>query len=162
MKGETADGSVELDRPHRAEQQGMGSRRKARELSVQVLYSMEFGRDDATTAFDRVCENFSGEKESIPFARGLVLGVCEKRSEIDQLIRRSSRNWRLERISRIDRSILRTAVFEILFCDDIPPKVSIDEAVELGKKFGNSDSAGFINGLLDNIYKGSKQATAGP
>jgi transcription antitermination factor NusB len=140
----------------------MGSRRKARELAVQVLFSMEFGRDDAAIVFDLVCENFPATKTSVPFARDLVLGVCEKRGEIDQLIRRSSRNWRLERISRIDRSILRAAVFEILFCDDIPPKVSIDEAVELGKRFGNAESAGFINGLLDNIYKGSKQAAAAP
>ncbi len=123
---------------------------------------MEFGRDDAGIVFDLVSENFPGRKTSVPFARELVLGVCEQRAEIDQLIRRSSRNWRLERISRIDRSILRAAVFEILFCDDIPPKVSIDEAVELGKQFGNTDSAGFINGLLDNIYKGLKQTTAAP
>jgi transcription antitermination factor NusB len=140
----------------------MGSRRKARELAVQVLFCMEFCQDDAGIVFDLVSESFPGKKTSIPFARALVLGVCEKRAEIDQLIRGSSKNWRLERISRIDRSVLRTAVFEILFCDDIPPKVSIDEAVELGKKFGNADSAGFINGLLDNIYKGLKQAAPAP
>ncbi|MFZ0449345.1 MAG: transcription antitermination factor NusB [Desulfatiglandaceae bacterium] len=157
-----ANGYGELSWPNWAEHQGMGSRRKARELAVQVLFSMEFDRDDSGIVFDRVCENFLGKKTSIPFARDLVLGVCEKRPEIDQLIRGSSRNWRLERISRIDRSILRTAVFEILFCDDIPPKVSIDEAVELGKQFGNTDSAGFINGLLDNIYKGLKQTAATP
>lgn len=140
----------------------MGSRRKARELAVQVLFSMEFGQDDAGIVFDRVSENFPGKKTSLPFARELVQGVCTEREEVDRLIRQSSRNWRLERLSRIDRSILRAAVFEILFCDDIPPKVSIDEAVELGKKFGNADSAGFINGLLDNIYKKSQQTAAAP
>ena len=68
------------------------------------------------------------------------------------MISRASRNWRLERMLHIDKCILRLAAFEILFEEDIPPKVSIDEAVEMGKKFGSEDSAGFINGVLDSIY----------
>lgn len=131
---------------------GMGSRRKARELAVQVLYCLEFLQEEVSTVFDLVCDNFSGKKSGRAFARDLVLGACEKKDEIDRMIRRSSRNWRLERMSRLDRSILRLAVFEILYREDIPPKVSIDEAVELGKLFGNAESGKFINGILDDIF----------
>ncbi len=88
----------------------------------------------------------------MPFSRQLVMGVCEKKVSLDELIGRSSRNWRLERMSRLDRCILRIAAFEILFMEDIPPKVSIDEALEIGKKFGSENSGSFINGILDNIY----------
>lgn len=88
----------------------------------------------------------------MPFSRQLVLGVCEKRKEVDVLIRNASKNWRLERMSRLDRCILRLAAFEMSFLEDIPPKVSIDEALEIGKKFGSEDSGRFINGVLDNIY----------
>jgi len=79
-------------------------------------------------------------------------GRRRKKKEIEQLISRASRNWRLDRMSRVDRCILRLAVYEMAFVDDVPPRVSIDEAVELGKRFGSEDSAGFINGVLDNIY----------
>jgi len=121
-------------------------------LAVQVLFCLEFLQEDAPAVFDLVCENFPGKKAPRAFARELALGTCEKMKEIDSLIRQSSRNWRLERMSRLDRSILRLAVFEILYREDIPPKVSIDEAVELGKRFGNRESGKFINGILDDIY----------
>jgi len=130
----------------------MGSRRKARELAVQVLFCLEFLEGDVSAVFDLVCENFSSKKAPRAFARDLVLGTCEKMREIDGMIRGSSRNWRLERMPRLDRSILRLAVFEILYKEDIPPKVSIDEAVDLGKRFGNRESGKFINGILDDIY----------
>jgi len=130
----------------------MGSRRKAREFAVQVLFCLEFGQNDAVSAFDLVCKSFPGKKSAIPFARDIVVGVCEKKTVIDDMIRLSSRNWRLERMSRVDRSVLRMAVFEMLFREDIPPKVSIDEAVELGKQYGNAESGGFINGVLDDIF----------
>jgi len=121
-------------------------------LAVQVLFCLEFLQEEAASVFDRVCDNFSWKKSARAFARDLVLGTCEKKREIDGMIRQSSRNWRLERMSRLDRSILRMAVFEILYREDIPPKVSIDEAVELGKQFGNVESGKFINGILDDIF----------
>jgi transcription antitermination factor NusB len=130
----------------------MGSRRRARELAVQVLFCLEFLDEEASPVFDRVCDHFSRGKPDRTFARELVLGTCERKKEIDRMIRQSSRNWRLERMSRLDRSILRMAVFEILHRDDVPPKVSIDEAVELGKQFGNAESGKFINGILDDIF----------
>jgi transcription antitermination factor NusB len=130
----------------------MGRRRKARELAIQVLFHLEFSSDDPEEAFDLICANFDSRKSVEHFSRELALGVCEKREVLDSLIRQSSKNWRLERMPHLDKCILRLAVFEILFMEDIPPKVSIDEAVEIGKKFGSNDSGSFINGVLDNIY----------
>ena len=130
----------------------MGKRRQARELAIQVLFHLEFNPGNPDEVFDLICENFSSQKSSMPFSRQLVKGVCEKKTSIDQLISRSSRNWRLERMSHLDRCILRLAAFEILFMKDIPPKVSIDEALEIGKKFGSENTGSFINGILDNIY----------
>ena len=130
----------------------MGKRRQARELAIQVLFHLEFNSGAPEEVFDLICENFSAQESAIPFSKQLVLGVCEKRKEVDALIRNASKNWRLERMSRLDRCILRLAAFEISFLEDIPPKVSIDEALEIGKKFGSEDSGRFINGVLDNIY----------
>jgi len=130
----------------------MGKRRQARELALKVLFHMEFNPGDPEEVFHLICENFGSPGSTIPFSRELVLGVCKNKEDVDRLIRRSSENWRLERMSYVDRCILRLGVFEILFMEDIPPKVSIDEAVELGKKYGTEDSGAFINGILDNIY----------
>ena len=130
----------------------MGKRRKARELAIQVLFHLDFNVDDPNKVFDLICENFNSQRSIRPFSRQLVLGVCEKMKELDGLIRKASKNWKLERMPRLDKCILRLATFEILFIEDVPPKVSIDEAVEIGKKFGSSDSGSFINGVLDNIY----------
>ncbi len=130
----------------------MGMRRGARELAVQILFHMEFNQGDPDTVFDLICENFNSKKSVRGFARQLVLGVCEKRQELDKVIGRASKNWRLERMSRLDKCVLRLAVFEMFFLDDIPLKVSLDEAVEIGKKFGGEDSTRFINGVLDSIY----------
>lgn len=113
---------------------------------------MEFNSGDANDAFDLICECFGSPESIRSFSRQLVLGVWEKRNELDALIGRSSINWRLERMSRVDRNILRLAAFEVLYMKDIPPKVSIDEAVELGKRYGTEDSGAFINGVLDKIY----------
>ncbi len=113
---------------------------------------MEVNPADPEKAFDLVCQNFDGEETMGPFSKELVLGVYEKRSELDRLIIRASKNWRLERMPYVDRSILRMATFEILYMEDVPPKVSIDEAVDIGKRFGTEDSGSFINGVLDNIY----------
>ena len=130
----------------------MGKRRRARELAIQVLFHMEYNQGDPEEAFDLLCGNFESPASIRPFSRILVLGVREKLAELDGLISRSSLNWRLERMSRVDRNILRLALYEVLFVKDIPPKVSIDEAVELGKRFGTEESGAFINGILDRIY----------
>ena len=89
--------------------------------------------------------------EADEFLRRLVLGVLEHCEELDRLIERYSENWRLDRIDVIDRNILRMALFELLYCEDIPPKVTINEAIDLGKRYGSEDSGSFINGILDRI-----------
>jgi transcription antitermination factor NusB len=138
----------------------MGKRRQARVLTVQVLFHMEFNPGDPEEGFDLISENFESPEEIREFARHLVLGIWAKRVELDALISRSSRNWRLERMSHVDRNVLRLGTFEMLFMKDIPPKVSIDEAVELGKKFGSEESGAFINGVLDNIFNQLKREGA--
>ncbi len=130
----------------------MGSRRKARELCIKVLFHLSFSDGDADEAFELVCNNFEAPKSSMAYARQMVKGVWEKKGELDSHIGKASKNWRIERMPVLDRSILRLAVMEMLYMDDIPPKVSIDEAVELGKGFGGEDSAAFINGVLDNVF----------
>lgn len=119
---------------------------------MQVHFHMEFNPGDPLEVFDLICKTFQTSNSMIPFSKELVLGVCEKKEELDRLISRASRNWRLDRMSRVDKCVLRLAAFEILFMEDIPPKVSIDEAVEIGKKFGSEESGSFINGVMDNIY----------
>jgi len=113
---------------------------------------LEYNPGDPEENFDTVCKSFLPSKEIRPFARDLVLGVWRNKEDLDKLIGRASKNWRIERMSRVDRNILRIAVFEVLYMGDIPPKVSIDEAVELGKRFGTEDSGAFVNGVLDCIY----------
>jgi len=130
----------------------MGKRHRARELAVQVLFHLEFNPGDPGESFDLLCRCFSPPKEVRAFSRELVLGVWENKEDLDRLISRASKNWRIERMSRVDRNILRVAVFEVVYAGDIPPKVSIDEAVELGKKYGAEDSGAFVNGVLDSIY----------
>ena len=130
----------------------MGRRRKARELALKVLFHLEFGGNDPSEAFDLICRNFKIRDAFRSFSESLVLGVWEKKKDLDKLIGESSLNWRIERMSRLDRSILRLATYEILFMGDIPPKVSINEALEMGKKYGGDDSCRFINGVLDNIF----------
>jgi len=96
-------------------------------------------------------ENFSPEEGEDEFAKRIVLGVMEHRQEIDRLIKERSENWRLDRMTIIDRNILRIAIFELLYCGDIPPKVTLNEAIDLGKRYGSEESGSFINGILDRI-----------
>ena len=135
----------------------MGNRTKARELALQILFYMEFAEGNPVELFDIFCSNFSPAKSIRAFSKKLVCGVRENLDYLDQMIRKSSKNWRLERMSVVDRSILRLGAYEILFMNETPPKVSIDEAIELGKKYGAEESGAFINGILDNIFLSFKE-----
>ena len=139
----------------------MGKRRKARELATQVLFHLEFNPGNPGDVFELICDNFKPSKSIRAFSKKLVCGVYENLEYLDELIKRSSKNWRLERMARVDRTILRIGAFEIIFLEDIPPKVSIDEAVELGKKYGTEESGAFINGVLDNIFNEIKSKDPG-
>ena len=129
----------------------MGIRRKARELALQALFCMDMTGNASEEMLERFSEHFPPSAKSRPFFLSLVKGVRDAQVDIDQLIERYSHNWRLRRMSCGDRNILRIAVYEFLFCEDIPFKVSINEAIDIGKKFGTEESGAFINGILDSI-----------
>ena len=129
----------------------MQERRKAREVALQVLYSLNFVNLDVEKALELFWGNFVAPKSAKEFAATLASGTWHHREELDGLIAGCSDNWSLNRMSKVDISILRMAVFEFLYCDDIPPKVSINEAVDLGKIFGSENSGSFINGILDAL-----------
>ena len=129
----------------------MGTRRKARELAMQALFYMDMRNNASVEMLAYFCENFQPSGKSQPFFLKLVNGVLETKGELDALIDRFSKNWDISRMSCVDRNVMRIAVFELRYCDDIPPKVSINEAVDVGKKFGTEESGAFINGIMDSI-----------
>ncbi|MFO7751676.1 MAG: transcription antitermination factor NusB [Desulfobacteraceae bacterium] len=131
----------------------MGSRRRARELALQALFYFDFEKGETEEMLSLFCENFSDmmDEEAKPFFLTLVQGVKERQSEIDLLLSTCSRNWRVARMPFVDRNIMRAAAFELLECPDIPASVTINEAVEIGKRFGTRESAPFINGVLDRV-----------
>ncbi len=131
----------------------MGTRRKAREIAVQILYQADVAGVPFSEAFATYEGYFDPSPKVLSFAKELVDGVAKNQEQIDELIERFSKNWKLSRMSAIDRNILRLATYELLYRSDIPPKVSINEAVELAKAFGSEESASFVNGILDAIYK---------
>lgn len=116
-----------------------------------MLYQVEmsgYGPEEAKKIY---LDNFNPPEELRDFAQKLVSGVCVHRGYIDGLIEKTAKNWSLARITPVDRSILRIAVYEMLHCGDIPYKVTLNEAIDLGKKFGTEKSGAFINGVLDNV-----------
>ena len=129
----------------------MGTRRQARELAMQALFYIDMQDNVSLQMLESFCNNFSPPKKARPFFLKLVNGVLEARGEIDTLIERFSKNWEIHRMSCVDRNVMRIAVYELLYCGDIPPKVSINEAVDVGKKFGTEESGAFINGIMDSI-----------
>lgn len=139
----------------------MGDRSLSRELALKVLYQMEHGeRRDAEAALKLFAENFAEPERLLLYARQLVLGIDENRVRIDGMINQVSRRWRVERMSRVDRNILRMACYEIfLAAEPVPPKAAICEALELSKRYGEQTSCSFINGVLDSIV--NKQNDAG-
>ncbi len=126
-------------------------RRKSREFALQVLYQLNITHQDAHSALQQFEEHFLQKTGADDFFKRLVIGVLEHRSTLDHLIEQYSRHWQLDRINIIDRNILRMALFELLYCEEIPPKVTINEAIDLGKQYGSEDSGSFINGILDRI-----------
>ncbi|MDO8461600.1 MAG: transcription antitermination factor NusB [Deltaproteobacteria bacterium] len=130
----------------------MGNRRKSREIALQVLYQIEMlGESSRHLLFWKGKEI---EDEVRTFAMELVDGTTEHLKEIDDLIEKQSTHWRLARMAVVDRNILRLAVYELLYGREIPVSVTLNEAIEIAKKFGTEESGSFINGVLDQIAKG--------
>jgi transcription antitermination protein NusB len=142
----------------------LGKRRKARELVLQFLFqtdmnppamgagppSNESAIQEEITSF---CENFKAEEEGKSFFRQLAVGVMAHRDQIDALINAASENWRISRMATVDRNILRLSVYELVYLDDIPPSVTINEAVEIAKRYGSQESPSFVNGILDTVAR---------
>lgn len=135
----------------------MGVRRDAREAAVQYLYQRELQEDED----DALIEEFYRLRGLSPSARkfceSLLKGWRIHRSEIDATIREHARNYEFSRLSAVDRNVLRIACQELLFCEDIPPAVAINEAIEIAKKFSTEDSGKFVNGVLDNIRRARRK-----
>ena len=155
-------------------------RRKAREIALQVLYELDVLKMDTQEAVDLFWDHFTAAEEALepfwdyfrkpkdakkhvskvfgapqdarPFSTLLIEGTWRHRRQIDKQISDCSEHWSISRMSKVDRSILRMAVYELLYCDDIPPKVTLNEAIDLGKAYGSENSGSFINGILDALY----------
>ncbi|MBC8286942.1 MAG: transcription antitermination factor NusB [Nitrospinae bacterium] len=140
----------------------MGKRRVARELALKFLYQSEFNPDDLETQLEQFCDRSGTQVEIIEFMRGLVEKVFFQAEEIDILLKKFSDHWTLERMSMVDRSILRLGICELVFEASTPPKVVINEAVEIAKKFSTEDSPDFINGILDKVFKETLKDTSSP
>jgi N utilization substance protein B len=130
----------------------MASRRQSRILAVQALYQLDLNPGDLERSLSDFRDSFPAPEDSLPFFRRLVEGVWEKKAELDRLLKRHSENWRLDRMSPVDRNILRVAAFEMRCCTDVPPKAAMNEAIDLGKRFGSEESGAFINGILDSLF----------
>ena len=137
----------------------MRNRTKARECALKILYAVDVRKDPPLECAGIFWENQSSLKGEIrEFSAFLVDGVSKNRDSIDSTISRYATNWQIQRMPIIDRNILRIATFELLFAGNIPPKVSINEAIEMAKRYGDKDSGKFVNGVLDKINKSEKKA----
>jgi N utilization substance protein B len=129
----------------------VGVRREGRELALQLLYALELNPIKLQDMLQLFRENSTAAMEVRDFAEELVNGVAVNRDAIDKTIVKKSKNWAITRMDKVDLNILRMSVFELMFCDNIPRNVTINEAIEVAKKFGTEDSPSFINGMLDEI-----------
>ena len=133
----------------------MRKRTLGRECALQILYQLELNKDDLPSVLsDFWSQNgIDADKSVREFADSLVTGTRENIAKLDEVISKYADNWQISRMAVVDRNILRLATYEMLFVDDIPPKVSINEAIELAKKYGDIESSKFVNGVLDKIKK---------
>jgi N utilization substance protein B len=131
----------------------MGVRRDAREAAVQYLYQREMQSDESDTALQEFYDMRGLSPSGRKFCDALLQGWMSHREEVDETIRKNSRNFEFNRLSAVDRNVLRIACHEILHCPEIPPAVAINEAIEIAKKYSSQDSGKFVNGVLDNIRK---------
>jgi N utilization substance protein B len=138
----------------------VGIRREGREHALQALYSVELHPDSPREAIRLFMEAHPCKKGVKDFALGLLPGLLDNQAAIDARIAEKSPNWSISRMSKIDLCIIRLATYELLFRDDIPRNVTINEAIEIAKKFGSEESPAFVNGILDEIARGLPQKPA--
>lgn len=132
----------------------MRKRTQARECVLKILYQSEIARREIKQASELFWTEYPDKDDNVKeFSERLTNGISEHVKEIDEKITEYATNWQLKRMAVIDRNVLRIGVYELLYSEDIPPKVTINEAVELAKKYGDTESSKFINGILDKIHK---------
>ncbi len=133
----------------------MRKRTRARELALQMLYQADARRDDEDidASIEAHLRSETKDAEVTAFAQKLASGTIEHRARIDATIVAAAQNWQLRRMALVDRNIIRMAVYEMLYVDDVPAKVSINEAIEMGKRYSTQQSGAFINGILDRIRR---------
>jgi N utilization substance protein B len=140
---------------------GPGARRRARGYALQVMYSLDLNDEPSVDAalekFWASFEQAEGDAAAVEFADKLVRSAYAQLGEVDDVVKKASKNWRLERMSRVDRNILRLATYELLAAPEVPVRVVINEAVELAKLFGAEESPAFVNGILDRIAQPLKR-----
>ena len=129
----------------------MGARTGAREAALQMLFGIEASGSGADAAIRDYWREMPGDAEGRPYADEIVRGVLADKDAADERIRAASTNWRLERMTRVDRNLLRIGAWELVYKSEVPRPVIIDEAVELAKRYGTEDSGAFVNGVLDRI-----------
>lgn len=129
----------------------MGERRRGREAALQMLYQADLVGLTSREVVGLYWEHLASSRDGEDFANALVHGCMNEEELIDTTIRAASEHWRLERMPRVDRNILRLGVYELLRLSDVPRRVTLNEAVELARKFGTEHSPGFVNGVLDRI-----------
>lgn len=135
----------------------MRKRTKAREHALKVLYAIDITGGDPEKCVEAFWkDNDEPDMEVKEFADAVVLGFCKNRELIDKVITEHTTNWQLKRMAVIDRNVLRAAAYELLFREDVPPKVAINEAIDIAKKYGDKDSGSFVNGVLDKISKSER------
>jgi N utilization substance protein B len=129
----------------------MGARTSGREAALQMLFAIDAAGHDAERVIHDFWREFPGDGEGRVYADELVRQIEAERAALDEQITSASANWRLERMTRVDRNILRLGGFELMFRPDVPRAVIIDEAIELAKRYGAENSPAFVNGLLDKL-----------
>ncbi|MBI4563246.1 MAG: transcription antitermination factor NusB [Planctomycetes bacterium] len=129
----------------------MRKRTRARELALQALYQLDLRGEEVREQVDAQLQRASQDPEVLEFARTLVHGAWSRRADIDRKIEDVARNWELRRMAAIDRNILRLATYELLYLEEIPPLVTINEAIDMAKKYSTKKSGNFVNGILDHI-----------
>ena len=134
----------------------MRKRTKARECALQALYQADICHADAKSVLEGFWREHDAEVEVSTFANRLVAGTLTHQQSIDSVLQSHADNWDLKRMAVVDRNILRLGIYELMYETEVPPSVSINEAIELAKRFGDSESAKFINGILDAVHKNSK------
>ena len=131
----------------------MSTRHEARQWAIQILFQRDFNHGDLAEALAEFWRERKGSARARAFAEALVFGVEQRRRELDQLLQRYAENWDVKRMGAVDRNVLRAALYEMLYCPDIPPVVTINEAVEVAKEFSGMESGKFVNGILDRARK---------